>query len=260
VKRSTRVAAAAALRAETNLARFQRLAGMTRAELEEALGGDPRVAEPWIRAAATHGVVEAQVRLAAMLLDGIGAEAAPDAAYRWFLRAAHNGHAEAMNMVGRCHENGWGVPADDGKAVLWYRRSALAGHAWGEYNYGHMLFDGRGGIAKDRRAAFAYYRRAAERGHARAMNLAARCLEAGWGIASDKAQAAHWYRRSAKAGYFRAQYNHAAILAERGDLPDAIEWLEKAHRDGDVAMRDRACKALADVNALSGSRTLRHRP
>ena len=230
---------ARAEQSEDSVKRFARLSMMSSAELAKTLGGDPAHAAPWVRAAAAHGVREAQVRLGRMLLNGEGVSKDERAAYRWFLRAARDGDADAMNMVGRCHENGWAVDASDKDAAPWYRRSAEAGHDWGEYNYAHMLFDGRGDVPLDRRAAFALYLRAAQRGHGRAMNLVGRCLEAGWGIEPDITMAERWYARSAEAGYFRAQFNHALALLARGDRDGALVWLERAYEASDEALRDR---------------------
>jgi TPR repeat protein len=250
VKRSVLVSVAAARRAERTLVRFQQLNTMTGTQLMSVLKRDPRDAHPWVRAAAIHGVVEAQLRFGGMLLEGNGVQQDRAAACRWFLRAAQAGNAEAMNMAGRCYENGWGVPTNERKAADWYRRSAECGHDWAEYNYAHMLFDGRGGVRPDRIAAFTLYRRAARRGHVRAMNLVARCLEAGWGVPADPDEAADWYRRSAEAGYFRAQFNHAAILARRGEIAEAMIWLDRARNGGDDAMSDHVRSALAVLDAV----------
>jgi TPR repeat protein len=250
MKRSVLASVAAARRAERMLARFEHLRAMNGPQLASVLEGEPHETYPWVKTAAIHGVAEAQLRLGGMLLDGRGVEQDRVAACRWFVRAARAGHAEAMNMAGRCHEHGWGVPASDRKAAYWYGRSAESGHDWGEYNYAHMLFDGRGGVRQDRAAAFALYRRAAERGHARAMNLVARCLEAGWGVPAAPEAAADWYRRSAEAGYFRAQFNHAAILARRGEIGDAIAWLDRARSGGDAAMEHHVRSALAVLDAV----------
>ena len=218
-------------RAEDSAARFARLSTMNAAELAHTIGGDPAAAAPWVRAAAVHGVTEAQVRLGRMLLHGEGVARDEAAAYRWFLRAAREDDADANNMVGRCHDNGWGVPASDAEATPWYARAAEAGLDWGEYNYAHMLFDGRGGVTMDREAAFALYLSAANRGHIRAMNIVGRCLEAGWGTAADPEAAKPWFRRSAEGGYFRAQFNHAVVLLEQGRAEEARLWFEigRAH-------------------------------
>lgn len=221
--------AGAAQEAETHYRRMWRLRQMSAAELRVLLAGDPEKAAPWIESAARYGLVEAQMRLGQMRLDGTGAPRDEAAALGWFRRAADKGSPEAMNMVGRCYENGWGAAEDLVAAAHWYRRSGEAGHDWGEYNYANMLFDGRG-VARDPAGACVWYRRAADRGHGRAMNLLARCYEEGWGVARDPAASCAWYRRSAETGYFRAQYNHASVLAAHGAVDEALAWFERACR------------------------------
>ena len=221
--------AGAAQEAETHYRRMWRLRQMSAAELRVLLAGDPEKAAPWIESAARYGLVEAQMRLGQMRLDGTGAPRDEAAALGWFRRAADKGSPEAMNMVGRCYENGWGAAEDLVAAAHWYRRSGEAGHDWGEYNYANMLFDGRG-VHRDLEQAVAWYERASDRGHARAMNLLARCCEEGWGTAQSPARAYEWYRRSAEGGYFRAQFNYGTLLTARGLIDKALVWFEAALR------------------------------
>jgi TPR repeat protein len=231
-------------RVEAHFLRVSRLRAMDAGELRALLAGDPAKAAPFIESAARYGIVEAQVRLAQMRLDGTGVPRDEADALAWFTRAAEAGSAEAMNMVGRCFENGWGAARDLANAATWYRRAAEAGCDWGQYNLGNLLFDGRG-VPCDRRAALALYLKAAEQGHGRAMNLAARCLEEGWGAPRDRAASLAWYRRGAEAGYFRAQFNWATILAAHGEMALAIEWFEKALAGATPDSRSAMAGALA---------------
>lgn len=193
--------------------------------LERALSGTN--AQSWIQAAAQCGIVEAQLRLAQMLLDGAGLPKDEKAAFDWISRAAATGDADALNMLGRCHENGWGTARAFERAAVCFRHAADKGHAWAQYNLGHLLLDGSG-IARNQAEAFAWYFRAAQQGHARAMNLVARCLEKGWGIDADIRTARNWYRKSAEGGYFRGQYNYAMILADEGCAAGATHWAKRA--------------------------------
>jgi len=220
---------AAAAEAEAHYLRMWRLRQMSSAELRVLLAGDPAEIAPWVDSAARYGLVEAQVRLGQMRLDGSGVGRDQAAALEWFVRAARAGSPEAMNMAGRCCENGWGAPENLTAAADWYRRSAEAGYDWGEYNYANLLFDGRG-VECDQAAAALWYTRASERGHARAMNLLARCFEEGWGVVRDPQSAWDWYRRSAEGGYFRAQFNFATLLAGQGRMDEAIGWFDLACR------------------------------
>jgi TPR repeat protein len=214
---------------EAGYRRMHALQRMTAVELRRLLSGDPARAAPWVETAARYGSIEAELRFAQMLLDGVGVAKDEGAAFRWFMHAAERGAAEAMNMVGRCYENGWGAAQDLGEAARWYRRSAEADYDWGEYNYANMLFDGRG-LQRDLIEAVRWYRRAAARGHARAMNLLARCCEEGWGVARDEDEAFRWYRLSAEGGYFRGEFNYGSMLAKQGRIDEALPRFDQALR------------------------------
>jgi len=216
-------------------------------QLHTLLTGDPAEAARWVRSAAEHGLVAAQLRLGRMLLEGKGIPRDEREAFQWFVRAMRRADAPATNMVGRCYENGWGVPIDLRLAAEHYRRSAEARHDWGEYNLGNMLFDGRG-VVPDRAQALEWYLRAARQGHARAMNLIGRCLEEGWGCPKDLA-ARYWYRRSAESGYFRGQFNHASALLEQKQAAQAAEWFRRAALGGGPDIRGMVQAVLAHANA-----------
>ena len=121
--------------AEAHYLRMSRLRQMSYDELRALLSGDAVKAAPWIASAARYGLIEAQVRLGQMFLDGVGVPRDDGAGLSWFLCAAKKGSCEAMNMAGRCYENGWGVEEDVPTAARWYRASADAGYDWGQYNY-----------------------------------------------------------------------------------------------------------------------------
>lgn len=246
--------AAALERCQEKLAQ---LARMSPGALHALLGGDPHEAADWLLCAAQCGVAAAQVRLGRMLLEGAGAPRDARAAFDWFARAAAQRDAEALNMVGRCQENGWGVPVDLAQAAASYRASADGGHDWGQYNFGNLSFDGRG-VPLDRPQALRWYLRAAARGHGRAMNLVGRCLEEGWGCRRSPRESFYWYGRSAAAGYFRAQFNYAALLAERGALDAAAHWFAAAAAGGNADIR-RTIAATLESAPHPGLRQVRAR-
>jgi len=133
----------------------------------------------------------------------------------------------AINMVGRCHEYGLGTPVNHEEAAKWYHRAATYDCDWAIYNYAHLLASGRG-VPKDRAAAFTWFRLAASRGHARAMHFLGQYYEYGWETPVDPATAFEWYRRSAEGGDFRGQCSHASVLAEQGNVAEAVYWLRLA--------------------------------
>jgi len=190
------------------------------------LAGPPARAAAWVASAAHHGIVDAQAVYGQYLLDGHGVERDPEAALTWFRHAARRDHPMAMNMLGRCYENGWGIAACMEIAVYWYRLAARTGLDWGMYNYGSALALGRG-VATDRAEALAWFRRAAALGHAKSLNFIGSFYEDGWVVDANLAIAAGYYWQAAQRGDFRGQFNHARMLAARGDIDAALAWLAR---------------------------------
>ncbi|ANJ58324.1 hypothetical protein PS874_02147 [Pseudomonas fluorescens] len=207
---------------------------------EEVLDGDrlkamlnesPARAAQAILIAAREGVLDAQALLGQILLDGRGIAQDQPLAVRWFAIAAQGGHLMARNMLGRCHEHGWGCVADAAVAALHYRVAAEAGLDWAMYNYANLLATGRG-VVMDPFQALSLYRQAAELGHAKSMNLLGRYLEEGQICPADPSAARCWYRRSAEGGDFRGQFSYAALLADEGQVDEALSWLRRALAGG----------------------------
>ncbi len=212
------------------------LARLPAAELQRTLRQDAGHTAQWVFQAACAGLVEAQTTLGQMLLDGRGTPADAGAARRWFARAASGGYAPAANMLGRCLERGWGGAVELPQAGEQYRAAALAGLDWGQYNLANMLLRGRG-TTRDVAQAFRWFVAAAEQGHAKSMNLVGRFHEEGWIALPDPAQAAVWYRRAAVGGDFRGQHNLATVLAQAGQVSEAVEWFTLAGESGSLDFR-----------------------
>lgn len=214
--------------------------------LRRLLSGPPEQIAPLLRLAARGGAVEAQLRLAQMLLDGHGVEADPARALRWFIRAAEAGSPMAMNMVGRCLEQGHGTRIDKARAAEWYRAAAGRGLDWGMYNLATLMALGDG-VEQDREGALALFRQAAAGGHAKSMNMVGSFHEDGWVVPRDRKAAALHYARAAAGGDFRGQFNHARLLIEDGHVAAALPWLRR--------MRETATpRFLAQARAWLASR------
>ncbi|MHC8402858.1 tetratricopeptide repeat protein [Pseudomonas sp. MDT1-17] len=195
------------------------------------LDESPARAAQAILIAAREGVLDAQALLGQILLDGQGITQDQPLALRWFDIAAQRGHLMARNMLGRCHEHGWGCNADASIAARHYRIAAIAGLDWAMYNLANLLATGRG-VAVSQLQALGLYRQAAELGHAKSMNLLGRYLEEGEFCLADPHAARLWYRRSAEGGDFRGQFSFAALLADEGQIDEAMSWLRRALADG----------------------------
>ena len=206
-------------------ARFTEFAAMSQAERADALATDQ--APAWIEAAARHGLVQAQVLLGQLHLEGRARPTFPGLAFRWFSAAAEAGYPPALNMLGRCLEHGWDTAPDKPAAVASYRRAAEAALDWGQFNLANALLYGIG-TARDRPAAYGWYERAADQGHAKSMNMLGRFHEEGWDRPACRVAAARWYRDSAEAGDFRGQFNLASMLHRQGRVEEAVRWLRLA--------------------------------
>jgi uncharacterized protein len=227
------------------------LANVSREEFDAILAGPPEKAAAWVAAAARNGIVEAQAVYGQYLLDGHGVERDVDEAFVWFRHAARRDHPMAMNMLGRCYEHGWGTTACAPVAAYWYRLAAQAGLDWGMYNYASALALGNG-IACDREQALHWFLRAAELGHPKSMNFAGSFYEDGWAVVADADIAFDYYRRAAQGGDFRGQFNYARMLADRGDMVSALQWLQRVPRTATAAFvaKMRGWLAASPVSAF----------
>lgn len=219
------------------------------AGLRVMLEGSPGKAAQAILAAAGQGVVEAQLLLGQILLDGRGIERDEKVARQWFAIAAEAGSAMAHNMLGRCLEHGWGGTIDLPTAALHYQAAARNGLDWGLYNLGNLLASGRG-VEANQAFALACYEKAAHLGHAKSMNLYGRYLEQGIASPASPVRAVRWYRRSAEAGDFRGMFSLAMVLTERGHVAEAEPWLERARGEGNLNFLRSALLTLQSGGAL----------
>ncbi len=216
------------------------------AGLQAMLEHSPGQAAQAILAAAGQGVVEAQLLLGQILLDGRGIEQDAEVARRWFQIAAQGGNGMAHNMLGRCLEHGWGGAVNLAQAAIHYAQAADTGLDWGMYNLGNLLSTGRG-VPQNQAQALACYEKAAQLGHAKSMNLYGRYLEQGIATAASPARAVRWYRRSAEAGDCRGMFSLAMVLVERGEVAEALTWLGHARTSGNVNF------LRSSVRTLSGA-------
>ncbi|MFT8674360.1 MAG: tetratricopeptide repeat protein [Acetobacter sp.] len=171
-----------------------------------------------------------QVLWGKILLNSAFTPPDPQAALVWFRMAANAGFGPAHNMLGRCSHFGWGCPRSLDDAGQHYAKAAQLGDNWGRYNLAILTMRGLG-RAQDLPAAFALFRTGAEAGHAKSMNIMARFYEEGWVVTQDRAMARDWYRRSAEEGDYRGRHNYATLLAEAGDVQQALQWWELALPD-----------------------------
>ena len=207
-------------------ATLEEASALTPAQWQAATAAEPVAAAQWMLHCARLGQADAQTILGQWLLDGHGLERDPAGALAWFLKAAAQGHPMGINMAGRCFENGWGTEADNFAAANWYRQASGKGLDAGMYNYANLLATGQG-VKQDPAEALHWYRKAAALGHAKSMTKIGFFFEDGRVVAQDAGAAFTWFEGGARGGDFRGQYNYASMLAARGQMDEALEWLRK---------------------------------
>ena len=144
-----------------------------------------------------------------------------------------------------------GGPVNPEHRALFDRLQAQAGGGNPEvlYNLGMFLNNGIG-TARDNPAAFEYFQKAADQGHELAAYKVG-CYHAGQfkGVVPlDEEQALRYKLRAAQAGYSLAQSDVGMHHARRSEFDQALQWWERASRQGEA----QATGALAQWLATKG--------
>jgi TPR repeat protein len=117
---------------------------------------------------AGKGNPQAEIWLAHMDADGLGAPADGTAAAALLNKAAASGSAEAARRLGELYRDGTSVLQDLGKARAALQRAADAGDAVAERELGELYAQGAG-VEKDPRQAYAWLALAASHGDRQAL-------------------------------------------------------------------------------------------
>jgi len=199
---------------------------------------------------AQAGQQQAALHWGRMLLTGQGTKQDMKAAFICFQQTAEQEKSKdrsaALNMMGRCYQYGWGIAADLDKAFFCYIQAAEAGDPWALFNLADCYRKGVGCIADASRAA-EFYTKAAAHGHVKSLNMLGLCYEEGNGVARDEARAAQLFAEGAQKGDCWASFNHARLLAAKGERDESLYWLERSleQQSGDY------CQTFANLFAAS---------
>jgi len=113
---------------------------------------------------AQRGVVDAQLNLGLMYVNGDGVPQDYKEAVKWFEKAVEQGDAMAQYTLGLMYVNGDGVPQDYKEAARLYEKAAEQGYAKAQYNLGSMYGNGKG-VLQDYVKAHMWWNIAASSGH-----------------------------------------------------------------------------------------------
>jgi len=195
-------------------------------QYENALGvpQDNTQAVLWLRKAAEHGNITAQVEL------GVVFDKMQDFAQAliWYRKAAEQGNARAEYNVGLAYQNGESVQKDMALAIVWYRKAADQGDVIAQNNLG-VIYDQGLGVQQDYIQAADLYRKAAEKGFAEAQYGLGFLYLNGKGVPKDESLATAWMLKAAEQGETHAQYNLGVSYVNGNgvirDLNEGYFWI-----------------------------------
>lgn len=177
---------------------------------------DPVRAAKWYREAALTGNLEAQFRLAKLVIKGApGMKADKVTGIKLLQSGAKLGHAQSQNMIGLMLQNGDGMSKDEKAAVEFYKKAAEQKLAVAETNLGVMYLKGAG-VDRNLDEAYKLFVRGATDGDGWAMNNLGGMYEMGWGTAKDLAKAKEYYNQAATKGIAMATQNLARLTPPTG--------------------------------------------
>jgi TPR repeat protein/transglutaminase-like putative cysteine protease len=153
------------------------------------------------------------VEYAHVLLDGIGIEAEPKAAYVQLMLAGPD-NKRALALLGRMYAEGRGVARNTAKGLALLAKLEAEQQLDGLYELG-QVYRSEASEVTDKVKAAAYFRQAAGRGHLDAAEALAVMLHTGEGIPVNLAEAARYYEMAIEAGKPRA-LNNLAVMYEEG--------------------------------------------
>ncbi len=177
---------------------------------------DPVRAAKWYREAALVGNLEAQFRLAKLVIKGApGMNADKPTGIKLLHAGAKLGHSASQNLLGLMLQNGDGMPKDEKAAVEFYKKAADQKLAVAETNLGVMYLKGAG-VERNLDEAFKLFVRGATDGDGWAMNNLGGMYEMGWGTAKDLAKAKDYYNQAAAKGIVMATQNLTRLTPPAG--------------------------------------------
>jgi uncharacterized protein len=167
----------------------------------------------WYREAALSGNLDAQFRLANIVMTGTkGLKQDADAAVKLYETAAAQGHARSQHAVGLLYLNGTHVAKDEKKAFGFFEKAAGQNLAEAENSVGLMFLRGQG-TERNVEQAFTYLKRAADKGDGWGLNNLGALYEQGWGVAKDSQKARVLYEQALAKGIVAASQNIARLDA-----------------------------------------------
>lgn len=203
--------------------------------LATGVPADPDRARHWYQSAIDAGSNRAMLKLALLLRDQDGTEAARAEALTLLQKATQAGGAEALLELGNGYRDGLFGPPDPAQAFSAFQRVAALGLPGGMLALGKAYMTGNG-VARDPVTGLDWLHRAAAAGSPGAHFEIGLAYQQGWGLPQDDAEAYRWFLRAALAGYGSAMaavsraLETGAGVAHNAD--DSLRWADRAVEAG----------------------------
>ncbi len=193
--------------------------------------GDYVVAIAELMPLARAGRPEAEYRIGAVYMFGLGAAKDDKIAFLWLNRAARNGHPSAQYLFGMLHAEGRGTEIDPEVAAVWLTKAAKKGVVPAQHELGRLHAEGFLG-KRDLRKATYWLELAAQADHAPAQVALARVLVNLRNERYDLEAAKRWVARAAELGNADGQARVASNYLLQRMYPQAVDLFSKAAGQG----------------------------
>ena len=237
-------------------------------EFGDGVDPDYEKAADFYRRAGLQGMSEAQYRMGLFLEKGYGVEQDYSQALAWYHSAAWNGYedairkldvyeeminilsgsvddylqaaeagdAEAQYKLGYVYYYGLRVDQDFEQAAEWFAKAAAQGYESPEFLYLYSLLFANGyGVEEDSDNAMKLLKKAADLGQAEAQYDLYVKYTYGIGVSPDMKEAQKYLEMAADQEYIPALYKLGETANMAGEYEKAVEWFEKAARQGDAS-------------------------
>lgn len=185
------------------------------------------------RVAAWKSDPEAQYRIGAMILNGVGTEKNPKAALDYLQAAAKQNHKDAAYLCGEIEQQS-GHPE---RSLAFYRQAADAGHLDGIRKFAGMALNGNG-MKADPPLAIRYLEKLKDQADKTDLELLASLFESGIGpVKPNLDKAIRYYTLASEKGSIRSATRLALIYQALGKLEQAQIHAEKAAAKDPEAVR-----------------------
>ena len=180
-----------------------------------------------VKKSAAQGLAKAQSALGLMYARGQGTQQNYKEAFKWYEKAAKQGNNNAQCILGEMYLKGDGADQNYELAAQWLEKSANQNNPEAMHMLGNLYFEGRG-VKKDINKSLELAKKSAELGYVYSEGALGWLYFEGKIVKKDLNEAEKWLKRAATKGLPESQFVYALLLSDRGNINDAIVWLDAA--------------------------------